>query len=101
MDTMDQPLLTRIRAGDERAFEELYMTHFDRLVLFALRILFMREAAYDVVQDVFTRFWEQRNDTSLTSATVKTYLYSAVRNRAINIMKHEKVVARMPTDNPS
>ncbi len=46
-------LLTRLRAGDERAFEELVRTHGGRMLATAQRLLRDEDAARDAVQDAF------------------------------------------------
>jgi RNA polymerase sigma-70 factor (ECF subfamily) len=46
----DRLLVKRARAGDERAFDELFATYFPKLFRFALRRLGDEDAAEDVVQ---------------------------------------------------
>jgi RNA polymerase sigma-70 factor, ECF subfamily len=46
-------LLARLRAGEERAFEELVRTYTSRLMGLARRILWSPEEARDVVQETF------------------------------------------------
>jgi RNA polymerase sigma-70 factor (ECF subfamily) len=47
------PLLARLRAGEEAAFEELVRTYSGRLLALARRILSSSEDARDVVQETF------------------------------------------------
>ncbi len=46
-------LLGRVRAGDDAAFEELYRLYASRAYTLALRMLDQREAAEEVLQEVF------------------------------------------------
>lgn len=85
----DAELVDRLRARDSRAFETLFARYFDMLVRFAYYIVGSRDGAKDVVQDVFVRIWEQAD--VLAPRSVKQYLYTAVRNRALDERKHESV----------
>ncbi len=42
------------------------------------------------MQEVFISFWEKRKDFDHVQ-TVKSFLYTAVRNRCLNHIKHEQV----------
>lgn len=52
-----------------------------------------REEARDVVQELFARLWNARERFSLTTS-LSSYLYTAVRNRILDIFSHEKIVNR-------
>ena len=63
------------------------------LFRFALRYVPERETAEDLVHDVLFRIWEQRAGWEIHES-LATYLYGAVRNRAIDYARHESVVRR-------
>jgi RNA polymerase sigma-70 factor (ECF subfamily) len=42
----------------------------------------------EVVQDIFIKLWEERETLQITS--IKTYLYTAARNRMLNAIRNEK-----------
>jgi RNA polymerase sigma-70 factor (ECF subfamily) len=90
----DAALVARVRMGDETAFETLYRAHHDRLWKFAYGYLRSREMAEEVVQDVFLSVWRERSEWDVRS-TARVWLYAAVRNRALNHLRHERVVARL------
>lgn len=71
------------------AFHELFDRYYTPLTLFALRFLADDDAASDAVQNVFVSLYEQR--LSSKPANVKSFLYTAVRNACLNVLKHEKV----------
>jgi len=48
------------------------------------------QRAQDVVQDVFMNFWRKR-DTLDIDLKVKSYLFTAVRNKALEVLRHEKM----------
>jgi RNA polymerase sigma-70 factor (ECF subfamily) len=90
----DTQLIERIRAGDDSAFEELFRTYHAGLCSFAYRIIGSADIAEELVQEVFLYIWERRANWTVTDATAKTYLYSAVRNAALMAIRHERVVQR-------
>lgn len=59
----DQTLvLQRLKEGDEKTFELLFHRYYATLCFFANKILKDEEAARDVVQEVFIRFYEKSYD---------------------------------------
>jgi RNA polymerase sigma-70 factor (ECF subfamily) len=89
----DAELVTRIRAGDQAAFESVFHAYTRQLCAFAFRYVGSREAAAELVQDVFLWIWQQRDRWEVHGA-VRSYLYRAVRNRALDFLKHEGVERR-------
>ncbi len=57
--TDDTALLARIRDGDRQAFATLVHRHTQRFYALAYRTLFNREAAEDIVQEVFLKVWDK------------------------------------------
>lgn len=89
----DDELILRIRAGDETAFDALVREHYNGLCLFAARMLDSRAVAEEVVQDVLLRIWQQRAQWHVHSS-VAAYLYTAVRNQALNCARRERLLQR-------
>ena len=54
----DRALVERAQAGDERAFEDLYIRYRDRLHRFCLRRTGSASEAEDLVQEAFARAWK-------------------------------------------
>lgn len=78
----------RVQRGDEQAFEQLFRAYYARLCAFAAGYVGSYDAARDVVQDVFLNLWIRRGQWTL-HASVKSYLYQAVRNRSLNQRREE------------
>jgi RNA polymerase sigma-70 factor (ECF subfamily) len=55
----DGAALDRARAGDARAFEEVYRAHVDRVYALCLRMSGDARDAEELTQDVFVRAWER------------------------------------------
>lgn len=87
-----QALVERLRQGDPDAFARLMTQFIDPLTRFAWYLLGSRDAAEDVVQQVFVEIWERRTD--LSPEIMRPYLYRAVRNRVLNERRYNDVRQR-------
>src|SRR5262245_35218046 len=98
-------LVTRVRAGDERAFETVFRTHYPSLCDFAVRYVREEALAEELVQDLFADLWARRAQWDL-HASLRGYLFSAVRNRALNLrrrqaMEHDWEREEVANDSPA
>jgi RNA polymerase sigma-19 factor, ECF subfamily len=84
--------VARIRAGDDAAFEAMFRAYYDALCRYVAGYLGSRDAAEDVVQDVFARIWEVR--ARWVVSDVQHYLYTAVRCRAMSHLRRTAVRRR-------
>jgi RNA polymerase sigma-70 factor (ECF subfamily) len=89
----DMALVARIRDGDESAFEQLYHLYHASMWDVAYRYIRERDEAEDIVQDVFRMLWERRVVLTV-NGSLATYLFGAVRHRALNVLRHAGVVRR-------
>jgi RNA polymerase sigma-70 factor, ECF subfamily len=83
-------LLERLRAGDARALEELFRQQYEPLCRFAERYLRDRAGSEDLVQDLFAALWARRSRLDIRGS-LRAYLFASVRNRALNVRKHQLV----------
>ena len=74
---------SRIAAGDQQAFEQVFREHYRPLCAFALQYVKDVDRAQDLVQDLFFRLWQDRERTTITTS-IKSYLFASVRNRCLN-----------------
>jgi RNA polymerase sigma-70 factor (ECF subfamily) len=88
----DSTAITLIKQGSQKAFERLFKDYFKSLHAYAYTFLKDDEQAEEVVQNVFCRVWEKR-DQLKTDGSIKAYLYRAVHNESLNYLKHQKVRA--------
>jgi RNA polymerase sigma-70 factor (ECF subfamily) len=95
-------LLDKILAGDTSSFSVVFSHYYKDLVTFSFSFTKDTDAAEEIVQDVFVRFWENR--TSLTvEKSLKSYLLKSVQNRSLNWLHHRRVqshYAAWVTDHP-
>ena len=86
----DADLVARIARGDRAAFEMAFREHYTALVRFAEGILRSRELGEDAVQEVMLNLWRQREVLRIDDS-LRAYLYAAVRNRALNGLRNDRV----------
>jgi RNA polymerase sigma-70 factor (ECF subfamily) len=86
----DQMLIQQLKKGNERAFEALFHHYYPYLCQYATQILKNDEAAEEVVQELFVRLWEKRDETTI-QGNVKNYLFRAARNNSLNYLKHKAI----------
>lgn len=95
-ETPPTDFVARLRAGDREAFEAVFREHFGRLADYAYRMVGSRDAAEDVVQEVFVALWTNRDRIS-TPDNLMAYLFRSVRNRGLNLLRHERLVTNFRT----
>lgn len=80
-DAEERELLARIRAGDAAAFERLFRQHYEGMCSLAYMLIRSRDAAEDIVANVFRTLWKRRFDWD-PSGSARSYLLTATRNEA-------------------
>lgn len=85
----ERALVARIRAGDEAAFETLFLAHYEGMCALAYSLVRSREAAEDIVSNVFRSLWKRRHEWHPVGP-VRTYLLTATRNEALNLLRRIK-----------
>ena len=73
---------------DDRAFEEIYLNYFSRLLRFAREYVVLKEDAENIVQDVFLVLWEHRDDPQIC-INLTGYLFTLTKNRCIDFLRRK------------
>lgn len=89
----ERELQERIRVGDEAAFDVVFRAHYAHLVRMAESILRERAMAEEVAQEVMLELWRRR-ETLHVEQSFRAYLLRSTRNRALNHVRHQRVVER-------
>ncbi len=84
----DLELFERVKLGDQDAYEILFRKYFRELYRFAYNYLRDQVPSEEMAQEVFLYIWEKREQIEIKT-TLKTYLYSAVKNKCLNYIKYE------------
>ena len=86
----DLQLFGAVRKGDRSAFEQLFQKYYTDLCHYAWTYLDEKSETEDAVQDVFIYIWNNR-ETIRLQESFRGYLFSAVKHRVLNILKHQLV----------
>ncbi|MFC7524124.1 RNA polymerase sigma factor [Parapedobacter sp. GCM10030251] len=85
----DEELVDLMAGDDYPAFTEIYNRYAGVLFLHAQKRLQDREAAKDLIQDIFESLWSKRMVMTIESQ-LANYLYTVVRYKIINLEVREK-----------
>lgn len=81
----DKALLECLKKGDAAAFQEIYMRHWRKLYATARAKLPATDSPEDMVQDLFVRLWEQREQLAIDN--LGAYLHTSLKYAVINLFK--------------
>lgn len=82
----EKVLLLQLKAGNERAFEQLYNLYSLRLYGFLLKLVKDDEIAQDLLQDVFIKIWQNR-DAFDTGKNFRPYLFRIAENSVVDFFR--------------
>ena len=78
---------TSFKIESKSDFENLFNDHYSNLCAYANNFLKDADASEEVVQEVLFKLWTNRKSIIITSS-IKSYLFRAVRNASLNVLKH-------------
>ena len=84
----DLVLFGQVKNGELSSYEIIFKKYFKELYRFAFSYVRDAVIAEEMAQEVFLYIWEKRNQIEIQT-TLKTYLYSAVKNKCLNYIKLE------------
>ena len=84
---IDDSLIRKITKSDEKAFSELYNAYYTYLNTVAIYYLVQKEAANEVVNDVFLNIWNKR---TVLTFPIHSYLIQSVKNGCLNYIRSQK-----------
>ena len=93
-DNLNQHIFRRLRNGDEKALTELFDLYYSALCMFANKYLRDMDLSRSLVQQVFIDLWMKREKISI-STSVKSYLYTTVKNRCIDALRKTKATTEI------
>jgi RNA polymerase sigma-70 factor, ECF subfamily len=89
----DEDLMPLVHEGDARAFEIVFDRHADAAFSLAYRMCGRRAMAQDVVQEAFLSLWRSGARYDRARGSVRSWVLSVVRNRAIDLFRRDTVRA--------
>jgi RNA polymerase sigma-70 factor (ECF subfamily) len=105
----EEDLISLVGGGDAEAFTLLYDRHSRAAYSLAYRTMNGRQVAEDLLQDSFIKVWRSAGGYRVGRGSVRTWILSIVRNRAIDQFRsdasrrrtRDEVEASTPTSYPS
>jgi RNA polymerase sigma-70 factor, ECF subfamily len=89
LELRDLSFIGLITQGNEQAFEKIFTDWFGSLHAYALSVLRDEAIAEEVVQSVFCRIWEKRDQLQVHTS-IKAYLYGSVYHECMDWLRKEK-----------
>lgn len=84
---IDEHIISRINAGEEKAFSLLYEAYYTYLNTIAIYYLFDKNVSAEVVDDVFMAVWCKRETLTFP---VHYYLVRSVQNGCLNYIRMQQ-----------
>ncbi len=83
-------LFQEMKEGKEYAFDFFFNYYYPGLCVYAQNLIFIAEEdAKDLVQDVFLKFWNNRNKITIHNS-VRAYLFTSIKNKCLDYLKKAK-----------
>lgn len=82
-DSKEKHLLSLLKSNDKSALRALFETYHVSLCSLSFRLIRDRDAAKDVVQEIFIKIWNNRQSIEITSS-LSAYLKRSVVNASLN-----------------
>jgi len=76
---IEKPLISGLKNDSHDSFRSLFELYSKPLFLFSISYLKSKEAAEDVVQEVFTKVWNKRKELK-TDTSFKSYIFTIALN---------------------
>ena len=86
----DKIIFQKIKAGDDTAFEQLFLQYYENLCHVAFRVYKDEHKSKDFVQEVFLSIWKRR-DTLEINSSVYAYLRKAVMYKSLDFIRAQKL----------
>jgi len=90
-------LVESLSKNDVKAFNELYRLYSKRVYGFAYGFLHSKEEAEGIVQEVFVKIWETRNNLR-SDLSFSWFLFTIARNMILNKLQHHQYEIKYQKD---
>ena len=85
MTKTDLELYDSMCSGDKSALESIYSKYERLLYSYAYKMTSSHEVSEEIVQDVFTKLWQNKNPYDAGKAKMSTWLITITRNSVIDL----------------
>jgi RNA polymerase sigma-70 factor (ECF subfamily) len=98
-DSSHENQMAGFRQGEEKSFDAIFHALYPALCLYSFRITKSKEAARDIAEESFVKIWERREQFH-RFASLRSYLYTTVRNASLDWLKNFAESAEPLTEEP-
>lgn len=95
----DEIIIAQIQSGNISAFNTLFHSIYIQLYFHCRKYIYDPEIAKDLLQNVFLRFWEKREEIDIHTS-LNAYLHRSVQNECLNHLRTLKTTNIMEKDDP-
>lgn len=89
----DDFFFLRFKEGDEKAFEKVFKSEYNRIVGFCQQFVGDRHKAQNVAQEAFVKLWLNKEKIDTVNG-IRSFLYTASKTGCLNLIRHQKVVSK-------
>jgi RNA polymerase sigma-70 factor (ECF subfamily) len=86
---LDADLIFALKEGSQKAFNQIFDRYAKRLYHFAIGYLKSVEESEEIVQEVFLKIWNNREEISLIKS-FEAYLFTIAKNGILNTIRKSK-----------
>lgn len=87
----EKELIADFIKGDPKAFKEIYDVYFNRMFVFAVKLIEAKDESEDIVLDSFTKLF-QMHQRFESLPNIVAFLYVTVRNTCLNHLRHTQLM---------
>ena len=85
-----EEFIITFQMGNEKTFQYVYNALYASLCAYTFNIVKNEQEARDITQEAFIKLWNARKNFD-SWLTIRAYLYTLVRNAALNYLKSAKI----------
>lgn len=100
MKNKEDDLVRGLNKGNINSYKTIFNNYYEKLFQFALRYVYHKEIAEEIVQDVFIIIWEKRKELNITDS-LSSYLFTSVKNRSISYLRSKLSKVELSADDHS
>jgi RNA polymerase sigma-70 factor (ECF subfamily) len=86
----DYELISLFREGEQGAFTAIYERYHDKIYSFIRKYLRSSELSEDICQNVFTKFWEQREQPMIIHE-LAAWLFTVAKRQSLDFLRRAAV----------
>ena len=96
-DGVSVEVLNALKAGDQGAYEKVFICYYNKLLRFIEVLIRSEEEAEDLTQEIFANLWLKRENLD-PNKNFNSFLYTSARNAVLNQIRSKKVRSNYAAD---